>query len=210
MSQVIKNSFKKPPKVLSVSGSLQGVKLLGNVVVVSSGTLTIHSNAQIEDALIIAPKVVINSGFKGSLQILASQSIEVKSNVKLSYPSSLVVLAKNNESKGISIESNTKIQGVVTYLQSEDFKVDTKQRNKKPQIYVADQAVIQGQVYNQNSTEFYGSMYGSMYTKNFVVHYKSMTYLNHLLNAKFFQGEFNEFSGLDFSHTSKNLAKWMY
>ncbi len=102
----------------------------------ATGDLAIKRSRRLSDTIIVANKVHIEAGFKGSLQVFASDSITVAENVTLDYPSGL--FSKNY----IGIGDDSVVNGYViglNYLQSRLAKV-------RGLVYVAGTAQLQGMV----------------------------------------------------------------
>ena len=57
----------------------------------SSDSITIQSENLFKDVLIVAPKVRIKSAFRGSVQILATDTVIIEEGCKLEYPSSVIM-----------------------------------------------------------------------------------------------------------------------
>ncbi|NAY93523.1 hypothetical protein GTQ34_16570, partial [Muricauda sp. JGD-17] len=121
------NSFASPIKF--IYGDLlriSGANLAGNIVLKANGTIIIEANSIIKDVLFVAPKIIIENGFKGTLQAIASESINVEKNVVLEYPSALVVESKETPNRkvsnsfGIHVQGNAIINGILAYLDDSD------------------------------------------------------------------------------------------
>lgn len=104
---------------LSSSGRLKG-----KLIISSSNGLIIPSSAELEDIIIIAPHVIVSSGFKGSIQVFATDSIVVNSNSSLTYPSSLNLLVKQKGNPRIELKKDAYMHGVITAF-NEDNSLST-------------------------------------------------------------------------------------
>ena len=67
-------------------------RIYGKVILISNRKITITADSKIEDAILIAPELEIQPGFKGSFQAFASKKIEVGDNCILEMPTVLSVL----------------------------------------------------------------------------------------------------------------------
>jgi len=88
-------------------------KAHGNVIISSDSLIEVIAGSMLDQVILVAPQVRIRTGFKGRLQVIASDSIVVGDSVKLAYPSALMVL-KNDTAEfqaGIKIGKNTEIRG---------------------------------------------------------------------------------------------------
>ena len=96
----------------------RSVTLQGNIILVSKSKIQVEPSARLENVILIAPEVIINSNVRGSFQVFASERIRVKQDVALNYPTSLVLL-KGEESKPntegipeLQIDKNSIIKGI--------------------------------------------------------------------------------------------------
>lgn len=209
------NSFAAPTKGFSSDKAIEigDVKLQGNIIIRSAKAIKVTKEASLKDVILAAPVVEIVDGVKGTFQVFASQSIVCGKNCRLSYPSSLVLVAEplitgltfdRNRDK-ISIGENTIIKGCVVYLGSDEAK------GYLPNIFLDPLATVAGEVFCNGNFELRGSVYGSVYTKQFVVNEGGTVYLNHLYNATIDAEKFStHYVGLLFADKPKDVAKWLY
>ena len=183
---VYHNSFHQTKKRIlwPDNTAISGVTIKGNFEIISNDTLLIRKNAKLTDVVLYAPKVVIEDQFQGSLQVFATDQIQVGEQVKLEYPS-VVALKSTNESKGsIIIGKRSDIKGAVILLNN-----SFKDLSKKT-MTIFDQTKIMGLVYCQGVLSLKAEVKGSVYANKMVYHTKSSSYLNCLsgfridLNAK--------------------------
>ncbi|WP_421806117.1 hypothetical protein [Flagellimonas sp.] len=211
----VKNSFAN--KTLLIEDNhveLGNVSLSGNVVIRATNEIRVTSAARLRDVILIAPKIVIGDGVKGSFQAISEKEIKVGNNCQLEYPTVLAV--NSNPSKtttinrtrepAISIGRRSIVAGSLLYLDKRE------QEGLTLFIMVDEGATVVGEIYCQQSLELKGSVYGSIITDSFVAFENGNTYLNHLFN-----GEINssllpkEFSGLVYGDKQINsVVKWMY
>ena len=206
----VKNSFKNPPRVIETNGRfvIQG-SATGNLFFKSNSEIIISNSALLKDVTIIAPKVRIEKGFKGRVNIVASDSIIVEQQVNLEYPSSLVLLEKKHQESdakpSILIAKESRINGVVIYLkENEPEKPDTN-------IYLEDTAVIHGEVYCQGFFELQGTVEGTVYTHKFLTNAPGGRYINHIFGGKILAHKKEEnFCGIPLALASKGIVQWLY
>ncbi|RDY60784.1 hypothetical protein [Flagellimonas nanhaiensis] len=207
----VMNSFKSSTQL--VTGyvlRLDDIELVGNVIVVASGQIEVGAHSTINDALLVAPKIVIESGFKGSLQAIASREIVVEENVELEYPSALLVnmekgvVPKKNGIPNILVKKNSTVRGVVSYhgkLAENSFI---------PQVKIEENALVQGEVYCEENLELKGTVHGKVWTNNFISLENGSVYQNHLFNGTIDSSILPvQFAGLVLDD-KKTIAKWMY
>ena len=75
----ISQSFSEmPPLIYAVNEYVGNTILSGNIILCGDDVI-IGSNAVIENIILIANRVIVESGFKGSLQIFAKDSVWIDS-----------------------------------------------------------------------------------------------------------------------------------
>lgn len=211
----VKNGFANETLLIEDNHvELGNVSLSGNVVIRATYDIRVTSAARLRDVILIAPRIVIGDGVKGSFQAISSERIMVGTNCQLEYPTVLAV--NSNPSKtttinrtrepAISIGRGSTVAGSVLYLDK------TEQEGLSLFMTVDEGAIVVGEIYCEQSLELKGSVYGSVITDSFVAFENGNTYLNHLFN-----GEINapllpkEFSGLVYGDKQINsVVKWMY
>jgi len=184
---ILYNSFLNPLKKVLVMGQnqLYQRKISGKILVESKDSLFIRNNNQLEDVIIKAPKVVFESGFRGVVQVIASEKIQLQKNVVLKYPSCIVVQGNNNQKKEIFIDSSSKILGAVI--------LDNKSTAKTNQIITINKkAKVIGDVYSNGEIQLKGSVIGAVYTSNFYLKTKAASYNNYILDGTINRKELHE------------------
>ncbi|MCB2196753.1 MAG: hypothetical protein KQH79_12900 [Bacteroidetes bacterium] len=179
-SELINNSFYNKTLILYSDQitNLSGMRLEGNIILKFDQDLTIPENCSLKDVIIIAPSVRITDGFKGSVQILATDKVLVGNSCQLKYPSFLVVLKdKEDEDFSMVIGQNTTVAGgILLYSESSSTKNPYK-------IKLEELSKIYGTVYCNGYAEHRGSIYGSLYCEGFTLKTAASLYENHLLNV---------------------------
>ncbi|MEO1033525.1 MAG: hypothetical protein AAFX55_19210 [Bacteroidota bacterium] len=177
-SSAIFNAFSKPTLVIDVSDNtiIEGFELRGNIILFSKNPLSIEKSNTIEDILIIAPSVVIASDFKGNLQVIAKENVELDSGVLLKYPSS--IYAENDiDSINVTINEQAKIAGGVV------INGNTYNGSLKRRLFIAPRSEIMGDVYCYGKTQLEGKIIGTVYSDRFVLKTKSSEYQNTIQNC---------------------------
>ncbi|QLE02051.1 hypothetical protein HX109_10975 [Galbibacter sp. BG1] len=207
-----KNSFKNKTLLLGSNGqiSLDVGTLIGNVVVFSSSKITIGQNMKINDAIVIAPFIEIDKGFKGNLQAFASKELIVEKDVVLEYPSSLALYNKGLRypKASITINEGADVKGGIVYWDDYDEK---EQQLFTPQIEIHKGATVNGEIYCSRGLELLGKVKGSITTSYFIVNKFGSVYQNHIyggqLNVDWRQ---DNYTGLLFNSEKKKIMKWLY
>ena len=194
---------------------LENISLSGNMMLISKSKITVKSSAKLEDIILIAPKIIIESNFIGNFQAIATKNIEVKPNCFLNYPTALIVIEKEvvqskqptqttKEENNILISKNSQVKGVLI------FDSENKTSNYKTQINIEDKAILTGEVYCTKNLELLGTVFGSVYTNNFIVHKSGSIYINYIYNGVINVKELpNQYAGIPFNEESNIVAKWV-
>ena len=180
-NQKVIRSFTSPPMFVHLDRgeSLDGYQLKGNFYIISNDTLQINHTSMLEDVIIKAPKVIIDEGFEGNLQIFGDKEVIIRSKVKLKYPSLIVIPASSKfREKKIMIEKETDIYGGLL-IDGSDY--DEKQKNH---IIIDESSTILGDIYCNGLLQLNGKVFGSVYTHQFNLETKSSKYSNVILNGE--------------------------
>lgn len=153
-------------------------KIEGNIIIHSTDSIVVSSNAQLKHLILLAPKIRFEEGFNGTVQAMATERIICEKGVKLNYPSALTVKEKESsksEEHGIFLQENSSVRGGILLL--------SEQPNfRRPIQLKILHGTVAGFIYNQGETELQGEVIGSLYTNAFNLELGSI-YKNHLLDA---------------------------
>lgn len=178
-TDTIKNSFYK--KTLAFFSSkwvtLSKKVLQGNIRIISTKGVTITNSVQTTDIIVYAPKIEIETGFIGNLQLFANDTIIINDGVRLLFPSLLAVPETQNAKAYISIGKNCNLIGDVLLAFTGEAK------NNKLHCLLNTGSAITGRVYCNGSLEIKGAVNGTVYTSGFILRTLGSTYENHLLDA---------------------------
>ncbi|MCH2046912.1 MAG: hypothetical protein MK212_22550, partial [Saprospiraceae bacterium] len=210
------NSFMEQTQLLYSTNAIHLIEhqLTGNIIVFSETKITVNHLSKLEDVILVAPKIMITDGVEGNFQAIASEHIYVGKNVELAYPSTLVVIEKQppglqattqDVSHFIRMDTKSSISGQVVFIGKETSY------HYKPQLYIAPNATVIGEVYCNQNTELNGSVLGSVFTANFVVDQFGSIYQNHIFNGTISIEDLpKDYVGLLFNNSKKGVAKWLY
>jgi hypothetical protein len=171
--------------------TLHNQTIEGNIRIVSKKGITLDGSVSLNNMIIYAPKVEIKKGFKGSVQVFATDTILVGEHCTFLSPSALVLLS-SIEKPFIEISSETLFKGDV-YLTTTN-----KGMQAIPEIKVGANSRIEGQLYINGKIELHGNIYGSLYCNGFILRTPSALYENHLLDVV-----------IDYTSLSKNYSGFM-
>jgi cytoskeletal protein CcmA (bactofilin family) len=208
--------FKDTQYVVGDYVDLTSISLTGNIIVLARREIVVSASTKLTDVLLSAPKISIKDNVQGAFQAFASKSIIVGKNCSLNYPSALVVyentIANRNQGNQpmvspISINSNSVIRGILIYKNSSEERVFY------PQIKIASNTTLIGQLYCEKSLELKGNIVGSVFTDSFMALENGNIYQNHLykgtINSMQLQDQFVGL-GIDNFSTNKKVVKWLY
>lgn len=210
LNDTITHSFKNLSLVLKSNGSLALISnfLRGNIRIVSDKSVFVGASAKLEDIIIYAPKIIIEEGFLGVLQLFASDTIIISKNCKLNYPSVLSINRTINSPDNIyaSFGENSRFSGVILgYQENNNLKNNLK-------VSIDKNTIITGQVYVNGLVDLKGKVYGSVACRKFILITPSSVYENHLLNAVIDNTKLPvHFTGINIvsSPSSKSVVKWL-
>jgi hypothetical protein len=178
-NDTLKRSFYKNTLLLSSSKwiTLSNKVLRGNIRIVSSKGVTITKSVQTNDIIVYAPKIEIEKGFSGSVQLFATDTILINDGVRLLFPSFLAVPETQNTRAFISIGKGCDILGDILLTTKDGIK------NSRLECLVSTGSVITGRVYCEGRLELRGEADGTVYTNGFILRTPGSIYENQLLDA---------------------------
>jgi len=181
----LQNSFLRPTHVFNfkkTAKTIENIYISGNVTLFSDTTLTIDSTAVFKNIQVYARAIIVKSGFHGSCQLFATDSIRVEQNCELSYPSCLGVLrfkspVVNFQAK-VSMGKNVSFSGLI-------FTYDKMDSQLKPLIIADKNVKITGQVYSHGIVQLNdkSEIDGSVFTSRFWYKNSFTLFENYLINA---------------------------
>lgn len=206
----VQRSFNKETFLFKTSNDLilANMKLQGNIVLVSTSKIRVFPTASLEHVILIAPEVVIESSFKGSLQVFSTKKIEVKNTVKLNYPSGLTViegsLNQDEKNEKIIIRNGADVRGVILYHNKD------KKSDYNTQVLIEGNSKVKGEVFCNKNLELQGTVEGYVYTNSFIARQFGGVYINHIYNGKIDSKAIPEqYTGLFIGEINPTVAKWI-
>ena len=140
------------------SGTLTHCTLRGQLIL-TGDDLHIDSTCQINHPLIIARSVTLGPGFRGSLQIFATDSVRVGERVLLQDPSG-IFLDKTDDSQQVVLAPHSEVNGYVIVNDRRPISA----RSDTPINYCqAPSARVRGLVYIDGTAQWQGSVSGSVF-----------------------------------------------
>jgi cytoskeletal protein CcmA (bactofilin family) len=176
-SDTIKQSFSESHSLNLNQSKIEGA-FKGQVLIYDSSRIYISRTASLDDIIVWAPVIKVESGFVGTAQLFASDSLIIGDNCVLQFPSALVLLQRKstNSPLAMSIGKGSKIQGTLLTLSSGSGAIDSI-------IKIEPQASVEGEIYSNGFLEIHNTIAGRVYAKKLTVRTPSAIYVNHLLDA---------------------------
>ena len=210
-------SFKSPLKVISstLTITLGDCQLFGHIRIQSSSKIVVTSASILKDVVLVAPEIEIRNIVKGQFQAIASKRIKLGTQVKLAYPSALVV-HNSKVSNSISESEDTLNTGIFIDKQSEvlgfvyfqDNHIDNRFQT---QLLLDENSTIVGEVYSYGNMEIKGQVFGQVNSTNFISQHKGTKYRNHIFNGRIRIDKLPiTYVGVFFETQNKSVAQWLY
>lgn len=176
--EIIKQSFLDKLLVFESSDeiNLSNIELTGHIIIRSDSAVYINRNLEADGIIAIAPIVIVESDFKGSLQVLARDSLLIDKNAHLQYPSFAAVYNPEGTKAFAYMEEGSQIEGGLLCASGMGSGEDAE-------LILKSDATVHGLVYSTGSISHSGNVFGSMFLQKFVLKTKRGYYENHLLNA---------------------------
>ncbi len=146
--------FSNPyPYIISTGGKKKLSSLLKGYIMLISKEIIIDSCARLEDIIILADKIKVKSGFVGTAQLLANDSIIIEERVNLKFPSGVFLYPKNkNRYALLSKESCLEGYVVIDGEDNEDII--------KPNFCQQNDSYVNGLLYVNGVGVFSGNLTG--------------------------------------------------
>ena len=204
------NSFQHKTLVLysPFSITLSDKVIEGNIVILSDQQIKVASSAKVHNCLLYAKGIVLEESVEGNMQLFARDSICIKENTRLKYPSVVALIGQGNPvaAQKISIGEKVSIKGAV-FLYNSHYD-----RKKQALLTVGKESEITGQLYSSELLELKGKVVGGVYCKKMFLKTASSVYENHLMDAVIDREALSEyFVGvpLTASVQHQRIIKWL-
>ncbi|AWM15200.1 hypothetical protein DI487_15930 [Flavobacterium sediminis] len=167
------NSFFNETIEIQIANSYLDDKIIkGNFILSSHDSIVIRNTNTLEDVIVMAPKVSIEEGFKGNIQVLAKEKIYVGKKAELTYPSVLCLYNETDKKATVFIDEETKISGLVLAFGNDVLHLENNW------IETSDFDTITGTVYSTGKLTLKGQLFGSAYASRMVHTTKTSNYSN--------------------------------
>lgn len=136
----------------SISGHTGGLCARGRIVL-HGKRVRLDASARLNDVILVASSVVIEEGFRGTLQIFAKDTVILNDHVRLEYPSG-VMLTGNSRDTFLKLGNNSEVNGYAIVLGKTEESFTSLYANYIQRdlatlnglLYVAGNSVITGRV----------------------------------------------------------------
>lgn len=152
-------------------------RLSGNVIL-AAPTVWLDSSSQVNHVQVYAHQVYVGEGFKGRVQIFATDSIYLKEGSHLEYPSALVLSHPENHSY-LQMDTLAVVEGMVIH----DGAFIGETAIKGGYSLISPGAEVYGCLYVPYNLDLKGGVHGTVVTENFLLRTPSAVYENYLLDA---------------------------
>lgn len=199
------NSFFEPTIRIKSTGSIvldQGF-YEGNIIVESAREIIVKPGFTSKGIVLIAPHIQIDSNNGSYLQAFARETILLKENSRLEYPSAFCLIRDkqfksvlSTDSKlVIDLEKNTHFKGILLAV------CELYEPTHPILIKVGEASEVEGEVYSSRMAEVKGTIKGNLACEEFYLQTQSSSYKNHLLDARISILDRNPwYSGLPFQN----------
>lgn len=186
--------------------------LSGNIIVVSRVEIEVSALAKLDQVLLVAPKIIFRNGFEGNAHVISAKAT-VEDNVRMRYPSSIVVLTPAGVERKpedfykpkILIGQQSIFEGNILYLGA------SKQDGHTNDVLFAENSFVEGNVYCEGYTELKGTVQGSIYTRYFAANHRGSLYINHIYDGRVLTRDVKpQIGGLLMAEPEKKVAAWLY
>ncbi|MEQ9064059.1 MAG: hypothetical protein RIE58_07770 [Vicingaceae bacterium] len=183
---------------------LSNMSLGGNLILYSRTSIDV-SHCNLAGVQLIAPLISIRNNTFGQAHLLATDSIIIKNEVNLTYPSSMCLNAPATVIKPGLLIVNSSVEGDIV------IHGDAKHYRNPARMSIDKKSSVTGVVYVQGQLELEGAVYGQVYTEGFSLNTASAKYSNHLLNARISRLGLptNYLSSLALDDSNKKILQWL-
>ncbi len=181
--EVMNQSFQQKTAVIQLGSiNLNSYVLSNNIKIIASDLITVENTCQLNNVLLIARKVIFKKGFKGTVHVIAKDSIFTEDECEFNYPSSFCVYSNSSV-----LTANPFVRGIFFGIQCK-FKggllaANNKAQSSRMMIKLNKQFELIGNMYSFDYADAQGNLYGSVFCRTLLLQTPSGVYENHLLNS---------------------------
>ena len=164
------------------SVKLSNLNLKNNIKIICSGNIEVDSSCHFDNILIVCSKIKFKQGFKGSVHVLASDSIITEKKCEFQYPSSFTLIAEDNTQtnlRSIVLEEDCIFFGGIIAINN-----NTLPNGAKVFIKLNAKSEVNGFIYSNNYTHVEGKLNATVITNALLLKTPSAVYENHILGCE--------------------------
>jgi len=164
------------------SVKLSNLNLKNNIKIMCSGNIEIDSSCHFDNILIVCSKIKFKQGFKGSVHVLAEDSIITEKKCEFQYPSSFTLLAdgsSENNLCSIIMEEDCVFFGGMIAVNN-----NSSSNSSKVFIKLNAKSEVNGFIYSNNYTHVEGKLNATVITNALLLKTPSAVYENHILGCE--------------------------
>ncbi|HXB93044.1 MAG TPA: hypothetical protein VNU72_12170 [Puia sp.] len=159
--------------------NLSSCSLKGHILIISDSLIRVSPGAILENVILSAPVIRLDSGWSGMLQAIASDSIIVQNNCRLFYPSALVLLKYRGSTlqPKITIGDSCMLNGMIlTHISLQKDQVRTY-------VEIGKGSILDGWLYAEGFVYLKGQVHGAVMADHFLYKTPMTVYVNYLVDA---------------------------
>lgn len=166
------NSFANPTQIFFSSNPIHIKKSYsGNIIIVSTKSITLNSISSIDMVILKAPKIFIQKNWSGRGTFIAASSMNIDNNATFKYPSSILLTNKDPSLIKFSFPNGSKLHG--------SLHINGNSNTPIPEI----QGTINGSIYSSIPISFSGKVSGQLWVPKFSFITASSSYTNLISNV---------------------------
>jgi hypothetical protein len=174
----IKHSFSNKTLVWEPNQkNISGYSLQNNIKIITQHDLVIDSTCHLNNVLIICKKVKFKEGFKGSVHVIASDSILCEKKCEFMFPSSFVLCSQDKGETALKCillnEECVFYGGIVAF--------DKNEEDNKVFVKLNATSEVNGFIYSANYLHAEGKLNANVFCNTLLLKTPSAVYENHLL-----------------------------
>ncbi len=182
--------------------------LKGNIIISSPTEIRVSKSCRIDGLILLAPKIIFEDNFRGTLQGFSTDSILIGKNVVFDYPSILGLFRTplSGRDLGLILGDESEVSGALIGCEK------SHTQGNKLILSLGRNSKVTGFVYSSDKVDLKGSVLGLVICSKLHLKTPSAIYDNHLHDAVIDRHSLPVFFGsLSFSNGSnhKLVLKWL-
>lgn len=150
----------------------------GNIIIAADSSITVSAEASLNNVILAAPIVKLQTGFRGQLQIIASKEVIIEENVLLDYPSIIAMTQiEPNKASILRLAPQSLIKGTCILLKHRQAF------NTLPSASLDKGSKLEGTLYVQGHVDLKGTVQGRLFCQKFMLQTALSIYSNHILDG---------------------------